>query len=48
MNETFIVSISAFFDIFSEIQVAAFHRVKMQYARQPHVERLVKLHLLAQ
>jgi len=48
MNETFIASISALFDIFSKIQVSTFYRVKMQYARRPHVERLVKLHRLAQ
>jgi len=48
MNETFIASLSAFLDIFSKIQVATFYRVKMQYARCPHVERLVKLHQLAQ
>jgi len=44
MNETFIASISALFDIFSKIQVATFYTVKMQYARHPHAERLVKLH----
>lgn len=48
MNETFIASISALFDIFSKIQVATFYRVKMQYARCLHAERLVKLHWLAQ
>jgi hypothetical protein len=47
MNETFIASISALFDIFSKIQVARFYRVKMQYARCPHVERLVKVPLVS-
>jgi hypothetical protein len=48
MNETFIASVSALFDIFSKIQVARLNRVKMQCARCPHVERLVKLHRLVQ